>query len=135
MKPWLHAKSSAYKFGGVPEDYLPIHDLMDSSKAAVADVRHRAVFHSAFGCFIVEKVFGTNITNAEGKLVSTRDIAEQHIIEDLGFIPSLDKWLSSMSLETWMGGKTKKKKVMSFEEPQENTEETSDGGEKTIFVD
>jgi len=31
-KPWIHAKNSARKFGGVPEDYLPIHNLMDSSQ-------------------------------------------------------------------------------------------------------
>ena len=64
MKPWIHAKSSAKKFGGEPEDYLPIHDFMDSSKSAHADVRHRCVLHSAFGIYIVEKVFGTNIKNS-----------------------------------------------------------------------
>ena len=25
MKPLVHARSSARKFGGIPEDYLPIH--------------------------------------------------------------------------------------------------------------
>lgn len=84
MKPFIHAKASAKRYGGEPKDYLAIHDFMDSSKAALADVRHRAVFHSAFGIFIVEKVFGTNITNSEGKLVSVRDIAEDHVREDLG---------------------------------------------------
>ena len=34
MKPFIHARSSAAKFGGKPEDYLPVHDLMASSKAA-----------------------------------------------------------------------------------------------------
>ncbi len=28
-KPWIHAVSSAKKFGGVPEDYFDIHNLMD----------------------------------------------------------------------------------------------------------
>ncbi len=116
MKPYLHAKSSAKKYGGVPEDYLDIHDLMDSSKSAVPDVKHRVVFHSSFGCFIVEMIFGTNITNSEGKTVSVRDIAEDHILEDLGFIPSLDKWLQAMEIETWMGGLSKKapKRQMNF---------------------
>ncbi|MGZ4850514.1 MAG: DUF6915 family protein [Candidatus Bathyarchaeia archaeon] len=105
MKPLIHAQSSAAKHGGTPEDYLPIHDYMDSTKSACADVRHRAVFHSAFGIFIVEKVFGTYITNSIGKKVSVRDIAEQHVQEDLGFIPSLEHWVKGMTIEPWMMGK------------------------------
>ena len=109
MKPYIHAKSSAKKYGGTPEDYLDIHDFMDSSKSSEATVKHRCVFHSAFGCYIVEKVFGHNRENSEGKIYSVRDIAENHIIEDLGRIPSLNEWLQHMPIETWMGGRTKKK--------------------------
>jgi hypothetical protein len=104
MKPYLHAKSSAKKYGGVPDDYLAIHQFMDSSKAAVADVRHRALFHSAFGCFVVEQLFGVTRTNSEGKSYSPRDVAEDHCIEDLGFIPTVDRWFRNMPIETWMGG-------------------------------
>ena len=107
MKPFIHARSSAAKFGGKPEDYLPIHDFMDSSKSALADVRHRAVFHSAFGIFIVEKVFGVTITNSAGRAVSTRDVAEQHVMEDLGTIPTLESWLRNMRIEPWMSGAVK----------------------------
>lgn len=102
MKPFIHAKNSANKFGGKPEDYLAIHDFMDSSKAVVPDMRHRAIFHSAFGCFIVEKVFGTTIVNSDGDEVSTRDIAEEHILEDLGRIPTLQDWLNEMQFKEWM---------------------------------
>ncbi len=102
MKPFIHAKNSANKFGGKPEDYQAIHDFMDSSKAVVPDMRHRAIFHSAFGCFIVEKVFGTTIVNSDGEEVSTRDIAEEHILEDLGRIPTLQDWLSEMNFQEWM---------------------------------
>lgn len=102
MKPWLHAKSSAAKYGGKPDDYLPIHDFMDSSKASLADVRHRAIFHSSFGIFIVERVFGTNIKNSDGRDISVRDIAEQHVMEDLGFIPTMEQWLRNMRIEPWM---------------------------------
>lgn len=114
MKPYIHARSSAKKYGGEPEDYIAIHDFMDSTKSAVADVRHRCVLHSAFGCFIVEQMFGTNITNSHGKLVSVRDIAEDHIIEDLGFIPTLEKWLENMPIDKWMGGPSKKSTHYSF---------------------
>lgn len=102
-KPYLHAKSSAKKWGGIPEDYLPIHDKMDSTKSAEASVRHRAVFHSAFGIFIMEDIFGTNILNSDGKLVSVRDIAEQHVLEDLGWIPSLSDWMKDLPISSWMG--------------------------------
>lgn len=109
MKPFIHSKSSAKKYGGHPEDYLDIHDFMDSSKAALADVRHRAILHSAFGCFVVEKVFGTTRVNSAGKTYSTRDIAEDHCIEDLGFIPTVEHWFKSMEIQPWMGGPASKK--------------------------
>ncbi len=116
MKPYYHAISSAKKYGGVLEDYLPIHDFMDSSKATLADVRHRAILHSTFGCFIVEKVFGTVITNSAGKVVSTRDIAEQHCMEDLGKIPMVYEWLKDIPIQSWMGQPQKKVTHTTLEE-------------------
>ena len=109
MKPYLHARSSAKKFGGTPECYLPIHDWFDHTKSVIADVRHRALLHNAFGCYLAEQVFGHEIVNSDGKKVSVRDIAEQHIMEDFGgWIPTLEQWFSSMDIQPWMGGKSKK---------------------------
>jgi hypothetical protein len=116
MKPFLHAKSSAQKFGGFATDYLDIHDFMDNTKCTLSDVRHRAILHNAFGCFIVEKVFGTIRTNSDKKHYSPRDIAEQHIIEDLGTIPTVEKWLSNLPIEEWMGKPIKKHTHISFAE-------------------
>jgi hypothetical protein len=110
MKPYIHARVTAKKFGGVPEDYMEIHNFIDSSKACLPDVRHRAILHSAFGCFIVEKVFGTNIKNSADQLVSVRDIAEQHILEDLGTIPTVEDWLKDMPVQEWMGGAVSRKR-------------------------
>lgn len=111
MKPYMHAKNSAKKHGGKPEDYQKVHDFIDSTKAAMPDMRHRAILHSAFGIFMVEQVFGTNITNSEGKKVSTRDLAEDHVIEDLGFIPTMEHWLKNMTMQDWMfGGRRKEVK-------------------------
>lgn len=104
MKPMIHARSSAKKYGGKAEDYLDIHDFMDSTKSALADVRHRAILHSSFGCFIVEKVFGVERTNSDGRKYSPRDVAEDHCIEDLGRVPSMESWLRNMRIEQWMGG-------------------------------
>lgn len=38
-----HAENSANKFGGKPEDYLPIHNWLDESKAFMANFWHRAL--------------------------------------------------------------------------------------------
>jgi hypothetical protein len=110
MKPLLHANISRKAWGGTVEDYLPIHNFIDSSKMAMPDVRHRAILHSAFGCFVVEQVFGTYITNSVGKKISTRDIAEEHIIQDLGFIPTMENYLNNMTMQPWMSGTERGKK-------------------------
>jgi hypothetical protein len=115
MKPLIHAKISVKKYGGVVEDYLPIHDFIDSSKVALPDVRHRAMLHSAWGIFLTEKIFGTYIVNSDNKQVSVRDLAEDHVIQDLGFIPTLEDWLKTMPIEGWMSGTMKKTKVIDFD--------------------
>lgn len=102
MKPYVHAVNSVRRYGGVPEDYIHIHDFFDSTKAAWADIRHRAVLHSTFGIFLVEKVFGTTMINSEGKVVNIRDIGEDHVVEDCGQIPTIEKWLSKIPVEDWM---------------------------------
>lgn len=108
-KPWIHAKSSAKRFGGVPEDYIKIHNLMDSSKSAIADSRHRIICHNSW--FIgpdgpLELIFGVTIKNSDGKEVSVRDIGEQHILEDYGgrFIPTIQDYIESgeMKIANWM---------------------------------
>jgi hypothetical protein len=104
-KPFIHAQSSSRKWGGKPEDYLPIHDLLDSSKGTIADSRHRALTHNAwFLSTILERVFGHNITNSDGRLVSVRDIGEQHILEDFGgrYIPSAQDYLQEIEIKEWM---------------------------------
>jgi hypothetical protein len=106
-KALVHARSSARRWGGQPEDYLAIHEKMDSTKSAHAEVTHRCVFHSAFGIFVIEDVFGRTLTNSDGKEVFVRDVAEQHVLEDLGFIPSLSDWLREMPSEPWMAGAKK----------------------------
>lgn len=112
MKPFLHAKISSKQHGGKPEDYQDIHDFIDSSKIAVPDMRHRAMLHSAWGCYLVERVFGVTRTNSDGRLYSPRDIAEEHIQQDLGFIPTLERWLNTMPLEGWMSGTRKLRKTI-----------------------
>lgn len=111
MKPHLHARSSVNKYGGKREDYQRIHDFIDSSKSGHASMRHRAMFHNSMGPYIAEQIFGITIVNSDGNEVSVRDVVEQHIIEDLGNIPSIDKWLSKLPLEEWMGRPYSSKKT------------------------
>lgn len=111
MKPYLHSKIHAKRYGGVPSDYELIDDFIDSSKSSVADVRHRAILHSSFGCFIVERVFGRTCINSDGKEYSPRDIAENHILADLGFIPTMEQYLNNMQIQPWMSGTEKKNRI------------------------
>lgn len=115
MKPLIHAKSSVRKYGGVVEDYIEIHNFIDSTKSAMADIRHRAILHSAFGIYLAEKVYGVYITNAQGKDVSVRDIAEDHVIEDLGFIPSMEHYLKNMQTQPWMSGTQRSRRKVSYD--------------------
>jgi hypothetical protein len=137
-KPFIHAKSSAKKYGGIEEDYIDIHNMMDSSKAFISDNRHRSQWHHSAGIFYMEKMFGihfdgirklqekynlpesfeqdmiqflrdnmehgTCIKNSDGKEVSVRDIAEQHVLEDYGmkFIPTAQDYIENMEFQDWM---------------------------------
>ena len=98
-----HAVSSARKFGGLPSDYQQVHDWIDGSKIIIADFRHRALRHHAEGCFAAEMIFGVTITNSAGRAIPVRLIAEQHILEDLGRIPSFADWVRCIRPEPWMG--------------------------------
>jgi hypothetical protein len=93
MNPLIHAKNSVRRYGGTVDDYLPIHHWMDQTKLHVADLRHRVVLHNSFGIGLCEDKFGFHVTNSDGNKVSVRKLAEEHVIEDIGFIPSLDQAL------------------------------------------
>lgn len=133
MKPYEHGKISARKWGGCPEDYQEIHDFIDLPKSAHPDMRHRAIMHNSLSPFICEKLFGVRewefkgkwwnpfswshweytkrpyIINSEGKKVHVRDIAEQHILDDMGRIPTISDYLKDMPFYNWLGGLPSKK--------------------------
>ena len=98
-----HALSSARKWGGTAEDYLPLHQWFDESKEITADFRHRALRHHAQGIFELERTFGAAITISTGRVVPVRLIGEQHVLEDLGFIPSFADWVKAIRPEPWRG--------------------------------
>lgn len=104
MHPLHHAQSSVKKWGGCVDDYLPLHSWFDETKEHFADHRHRALRHHSQGIFEAERVFGVTITNADGELVPVRAIGEQHVVEDLGRIPTVQDWLVHIDKQPWMSG-------------------------------
>jgi len=102
MHPYYHAMSSVRKFGGKPEDYIEIHHWFDESKQYFANFRHRALRHHAQGIFECERVFGLTFANSDGRILPTRYIGEQHVLEDVGHIPSLQDWLEPIQAQPWM---------------------------------
>ncbi len=52
---------------------------------------------------MAETIFGVTITNSVGRIVPVRLIAEQHIVEDLGRVPSFADWVRCIKPEPWMG--------------------------------
>jgi hypothetical protein len=102
--PYHHAISSSKKYGGEPGDYLDLHEWFDASKQHIADFRHRALRHHSAGIFMLEDVFGTTIMISTGRVVPVRFIGEQHVLEDLGRIPTVQDWLGTIQPESWMLG-------------------------------
>ena len=70
------------------------------------------VLHNSFGMLLAEQVVGAaiQITDPEGdadsRRVFVRNIAANHILEDLGFIPSLAECLAELPMRAWMAGAT-----------------------------
>jgi hypothetical protein len=114
MNSWHHAQSAARKWGGKPEEYIAIEELIDSSKRHLGDVRHRAMYHHTAGVWLCQEVFGRTIAvGKRGIQVPVRLIAEQHIVEDLGWIPSPKDYLDGMPIRPWMSGAQRKELPLS----------------------
>lgn len=104
MTPYHHAVSSAKKFGGNPQDYIALHDWFDETKQFTGDFSHRAVRHHSAGIQWAIEKFGHWIENSDGKQIPTKLVGEQHVVEDCGFIPTIQDWLKPVvkNPEDWM---------------------------------
>lgn len=100
--PYHHAVSSVKKWGGAPEDYLAVHQWFDGSKVITCDFRHRALRHHAEGIALCVSILGPTIRTSCGREVPVRWIGEQHVREDLGWIPSFLDWMKAIKPEPWM---------------------------------
>ena len=124
MNSWYHAVSASKKWGGEPDDYIKIEEFIDSSKKIIGDVRHRSVYHHTEGVWLCQELFGRVITTSAGRLVPVRLVAERHILEDLGWLPSPADYIKNMALNLWMGGK--RHKELAWEDLPSTTEEQND---------
>ena len=102
--PQVHAERSACKWGGSADDYPPLHQWFNATKGHLADNRHRMLLHNSFGILLAEQVFGPALTNSAGRRVFVRDLTTQHVLEDLGFVPSAAQCLEELPLRPWMAG-------------------------------
>jgi len=108
--PLIHSKSSVKRWGGKVEDYLPIHQLIDSPKSCMNNNTARTLTHNTWFAYeIIPKVFGYNIINSEGKSVDSVDIAMLHIAEDfrMKFVPTPQDYLKHLQLQSWMNNGVK----------------------------
>jgi hypothetical protein len=93
MHPYHHALSSARRYGGAAEDYLPLHNWFDATKANMSFFTHRALRHHYEGVREAVHVFGGHVTSTEGTSVAVETISLQHFMEDMSIIPSAADWL------------------------------------------
>lgn len=108
--PLIHSKSSVKRWGGKVEDYIAIHELIDSPKATMNNNASRALTHNTwFAYHIVPKIFGYNIVNSDGRSVDVVDIAMLHIAEDfrMKFVPTPQDYLKHLQLQAWMNNGVK----------------------------
>lgn len=99
MNSVIHSQISVRKRGGKIEDYLPIHDFMDSTKELCSDNRHR-ILHTIWGIRrVIVPLFGHSIINSDGKTINVKDLCEQdHILPDYQnrFIPTLSDFVKAI---------------------------------------
>lgn len=99
MNAYLHSEISVKNRGGKIEDYLPIHDFIDSTKELCSDNRHR-ILHTMWGIKrVIIPIFGHYFKNSDGKIINVKDLCEQdHILPDYRykFIPTLSDFASAI---------------------------------------
>ncbi|MEG0486413.1 MAG: hypothetical protein RR575_00610 [Acinetobacter sp.] len=99
MNAMQHARISAKRWGGEPEDYYEIHSFIDSTKSLCSDARHR-ILHTLWGVnSVVVPVFGHSLQNSAGKSIDIKDLCERdHLLVDYQqrFIPTLNDFVNAI---------------------------------------
>jgi len=92
MKPLQHAQISQKTYGGSWQDYIEVHNFLDTSKAACANFKHRFLLHHIEGIELGAQIFGASLRNSENKIIETRRLLTDHLIEDVGRIVNVEDW-------------------------------------------
>ena len=106
----IHSKSSVKRWGGKVEDYLPLHELIDSPKATMNNNSVRVLTHNTWFAYqIMPKIFGYNIINSDGRSVDVVDISMLHIAEDfrMKFVPTPQDYLQHLQVQAWFNNGVK----------------------------
>ena len=101
--PFHHALRSVKLFGGKSQDYQAIHRLVLMNRRPTSDLRHLALRHHSEGIFLCERIFGVTLRNSDAREVPVRLVGEQHVKDDLGWIPTVKDWLENLKIQPWMG--------------------------------
>jgi hypothetical protein len=108
--PLIHSRSSVKRFGGKVEDYIQLHELLDSPKSCMNNNSARLLTHNTWFIYnIIPKIFGYNIINSDGKSVDTVDIAMLHVSEDFRHVgvPTPQDYLENLVVQPWMNNGVK----------------------------
>ncbi len=92
MKPLQHAQISQKTYGGKWQDYIEVHNFLDSSKATCAHFKHRFLLHHAEGIELGVRIFGETLKNCENQEIQVRQLLTDHLIEDVGRVISVEDW-------------------------------------------
>jgi hypothetical protein len=95
---YSHALSSHNKWGGDFKEHLEIHKILDMSKAACADTRHRMFLHHSPGIGLIKLFAKHSLKSTSVELAE--DIAKLHIWEDHQEIPSINDWLKTSAFKS-----------------------------------
>lgn len=92
-------------WGGSADDYAALIGFFDEPRLryCAGDRRADAVLHNSFGIFLAEEQLGPAII-VDGKLRSTRTIAEALVAARFGYIPTPAGIANRIGLVPWMTG-------------------------------
>ena len=58
--------------------------------------------HHTMGVGDMVEQFGPDLVLSTGRVIPTRWVGEQHLMEDFGFQPTIKDWLETIKPEPWM---------------------------------
>lgn len=95
------ARTSALRFGGEADTYLPLHRWFLATRDWTEGPAHLFFRHHAFGIYETETRFGPALSNGK-HAVPTRVVSEHHVRTILGRLPAAPDVLRRIKAQRWM---------------------------------